>query len=176
MIHNYLDNLQVVIGSLPAEEIMGVVNTLLDCKMHHRKAFIMGNGGSATTASHFATDLRRNTHRFYVMALTDSMSDITSVANDQSYDDVFLFPLVSMLSPHDVVVAISASGKSRNVVRAVEFANQVGARTIGMTGYDGGRLASMVNIHVHVPCDVIEQVEDAHLAICHAITKELKEL
>ncbi len=176
MIRNYIDNLQVVIGSLPAEEIMGVVNVLMDCKMHHRKTFIMGNGGSATTASHFATDLRRNTHRFYVMALTDSISDITSVANDQGYEDVFLFPLVSMLSPHDVVIAISASGRSKNVLRAIEFANQVGAKTIGMTGFDGGRLGNSVNIHVHVASDVIEQVEDAHLAIAHMIAKELREL
>jgi D-sedoheptulose 7-phosphate isomerase len=176
MIRNYIEGLQTVIGALPVEEIGEVVRVLMEAKMKRRQVFIMGNGGSASTASHFASDLIRNTHQFRVISLTDNVPSMTAIANDQSYNDVFLFPLVSMCSPRDVVIAISASGRSKNVLRAVEFANQVSARTVGMTGFDGGSLGKIANIHVHVSCDVIEQVEDAHLAICHMVAKELREL
>lgn len=176
MVRRYMEGLQSVIGALPVEEIGEVIRVLLEAKMRRRQVFIMGNGGSATTASHFATDLIRNTHQFRVMSLTDSVSSMTATANDQSYNDIFLFPLVSLCSPKDVVIAISASGKSKNVLRAVEFANQVAAKSVGLTGFDGGNLGKISQIHVHVPSDTIEYVEDAHLAICHAIAKELREL
>ena len=142
--------------------------------MARRTVFIIGNGGSAATASHFAEGLSHCGHRIKALSLADRVPSLTAIANDTGYENVFLTPLVNWLEPGDVVVAISTSGNSENELRAVEYARNAGAVTIGMTGFDGGKLARLVDIHLNVPCRVIEQVEDAHLVLAHVLAKAMR--
>ena len=141
----------------------------------------MGNGGSASTASHFACDLGKNTvmadhPRFRVLALTDNMALFSAYANDDGYESVFAEQLASMVNPEDVVICISTSGNSPNVLNAITLASQIGATTVGFTGFDGGQLCDMVDIEVRVSSDCIEQVEDVHLMLEHLIVTALREL
>jgi D-sedoheptulose 7-phosphate isomerase len=141
----------------------------------------MGNGGSASTASHFVADLAKNTRsdnlpNFRVHGLTDNMAILSAYANDEGYENVFAQQLASFVGPHDIVIAISASGNSENVLKGVELANHVKARTVGLTGFDGGKLGPLVDLHIHVPSKIIEQVEDLHLVIEHMVVKTLREM
>jgi D-sedoheptulose 7-phosphate isomerase len=134
----------------------------------------MGNGGSAATASHFACDLSKGTlmpgrPRFRVIALTDNMALFSAYANDYGYDSVFAQQLASIMRPGDVVVGISGSGNSPNVISAIELANKMQATTIGLTGFEGGKLSSLVDICVLVPNHCMEQIEDIHLMLEHTI-------
>jgi D-sedoheptulose 7-phosphate isomerase len=140
----------------------------------------MGNGGSAATASHFVCDLAKNTRYegwppFRVIGLTDNIASLTAYANDEGYQNVFSQQLANLVRPGDIVIGISASGNSPNVLRAIDLANQAKARTIGFTGFDGGQLGKMVDLHINVPSNIIEQVEDIHLMLEHMIVKTLKE-
>jgi D-sedoheptulose 7-phosphate isomerase len=125
-------------------------------------------------------DLSKNTRKshlpnYKVIGLTDNMAVLSALANDEGYENVFAQQLVSFVQPGDVVIAISASGNSPNVLKATELANQMGARTIGMTGFDGGKLARLSQINIHVPSNIIEHVEDIHLMLEHLITKALRD-
>ena len=113
--------------------------------------------------------------RFCVIGLTDNMAIFSAYANDEGYENTFSQQLANLVHPGDIVIGISASGNSPNVLRAIELANEVGATTVGLTGFDGGRLGPMVSIHVHVASDVIEHVEDIHLSLEHMICKALRE-
>jgi len=140
----------------------------------------MGNGGSAATASHFACDLAKGTitpgrPRFRVTALTDNVPLMTAWSNDVSYDDVFADQLSGLIRRADVVVAISGSGNSANILRAVEVALRMGGITIGLSGFDGGQLSTMVDVPVVVPCDCMEQIEDVHVVLCHLMCTVLRE-
>lgn len=166
-LHRGLDGLQV-------EDIEAVIELLHRARIERRKVFIMGNGGSASTASHFACDLGKNTRidglpDFRVVALTDNLATFSALANDEGYENVFVGQLANLMESGDVVIGISTSGNSPNVVRAIEFANVGGAHTVGLTGPDGGRLARAVDFAVKVPNQVIEQVEDIHLMLQHLI-------
>jgi len=134
----------------------------------------MGNGGSASTASHFACDLGKGLSlpgkkRFKALALCDNIPTMTAYANDCSYEDIFSEQLKNIVEAGDCVVAISGSGNSKNVLKAVELANQHSAITIGLTGFQGGRLKDLVSECLIVPNNTMEQVEDIHLVILHAI-------
>jgi D-sedoheptulose 7-phosphate isomerase len=139
----------------------------------------MGNGGSASTATHFVCDLGKNTRsphlpNFRVIGLSDNMAIFSALANDEGYENVFAQQLSSFVQPEDIVIGISASGNSPNVLKAMELANQRGARTVAFTGFDGGKLRSLAGIEIHVPSHCIEHVEDIHLMLEHLITKALK--
>jgi D-sedoheptulose 7-phosphate isomerase len=145
-----------------------------------RQVFIMGNGGSASTATHFVCDLAKNTRRdgwphYKVIGLSDNMAIFSAYANDEGYENVFSQQLANLVMPDDLVIAISASGNSGNVLNAISFAKSQGAITIGFTGFDGGRLALLVDINLHVNSNIIEHVEDIHLMLEHMIVKSLKE-
>ena len=141
----------------------------------------MGNGGSALAASHIGCDLGKGpTHtgfknRFKVTALTDSISTITAWANDSSYEDVFVEQLRGNIEKGDVIIGISGSGNSENVIKAVEFANENGATTIGLTGFDGGKLGKAVKVSLNVPVDDMQIAEDLHIVIVHLICKYIAE-
>jgi D-sedoheptulose 7-phosphate isomerase len=140
---------------------------------------ICGNGGSAANASHFACDLAKSTitedcRRIRALALTDCGPLITAWSNDQSYADVFVQQLINLYRPGDLLFAISGSGNSPNVLRAVEWANSCGAPTIGLTGFDGGKLAQLANYNLHVENYVMPQVEDVHMAVCHGLALALQ--
>jgi D-sedoheptulose 7-phosphate isomerase len=178
-IDTYLTELEQVVRDLSRPDIEAVAQALLEAWRARRQVFLLGNGGSAATASHMMNDLNKYASvpgrpRFRALALTDNVPLLTAVANDQSYAEVFVEPLLNLLQPGDVVVAISASGNSPNVVRAVECARAAGARVIGFCGRPGGRLAELADLRVIVPSDRIGQQEDGHLILNHALAFALR--
>jgi D-sedoheptulose 7-phosphate isomerase len=180
-VDTYLLELQNTLKQLPTARIQEAIDLLVEARMERRQVFIMGNGGSASTASHFVCDLAKNTRNpelpnFRVIGLTDNMAIFSALANDEGYENVFAQQLASFVEADDIVIGISASGNSANVLNAIELGNKVGARTIGMTGFDGGQLRKMVDIDIHIPSDCIEHVEDIHLMLEHLICKAIKEM
>ncbi|HZD10283.1 MAG TPA: SIS domain-containing protein [Candidatus Binatia bacterium] len=179
-IHSYISGLQETLNNLDREAIAHAVALLQEARLNRRQVFIMGNGGSASTASHFVCDLAKNTRAagcpdFRVLGLADNMALLSAYANDEGYENVFARQLASFVQPGDLVIAISTSGNSRNVLEAVDLANRLGAVTIGFTGFDGGWLASRVTLDLRVPSHVIEHVEDIHLMLEHLICQNLRQ-
>jgi len=181
MISNYLQNIKDTIDGIPVEDIEQMINILHNARRNYKNIFIMGNGGSASTASHFVWDLAKNTRKggwpeFRVIGMTDNMAIVTAYANDEGYETVFAQQLNSLLEPNDVVIAISGSGNSPNVIRAVELANKRGAITIGMTGLTGGKLKQLAQHVIYVENNKIDQVEDIHLILEHIVCRSLMEM
>ena len=179
-IRQYLDQVQHILAELSMECLCEMVDVLLSANYVGSTVFVTGNGGSAATASHFAGDLAKGTivpgrPRFRVMALTDNVPLMTAWSNDFSYEDVFAEQLRNVIRRGDVLVAISGSGNSKNVLRAVELASQMGGITIGLSGFSGGELSTLVDVPVVVPCDCMEQIEDVHLTLCHMACLVLRE-
>jgi len=163
------------------EPIQQAIDALHQARVDGRQVFIMGNGGSASTAGHMVCDLAKNTRHpdwpgYRVIGLSDNMAIFSALANDHGYENVFALQLANLMNAGDIVVAISTSGNSPNVLQAVKLADERGGTVIGMTGFNAGKLGSMVDIHIHVPSDCIEQVEDVHLMLEHLITRELREI
>lgn len=181
----YVQQLKLALDRLESQKISRVVGVLRDAYDHGRHVFIFGNGGSASTAAHFACDLGKGTvrrpqdqdeRRFRVIALTDNVATLTAYANDLAYEDVFAQQLRNWLQPHDVVIAISASGSSPNVVKAVRYAKTRGATTVGLLGFHtGGQLGALVDHAITVQDDHYGRVEDVHLILQHVITTYLRE-
>jgi D-sedoheptulose 7-phosphate isomerase len=177
-ITRYLQETQRVLAETTEKPIKKVVSLLFDAWRLRKQVFILGNGGSASTASHMANDLSKATivvgkPRLRVIALTDNISIITAWANDTSYEAIFKEQLENLLQPGDLVIGISASGNSPNVLRAMEFSKQQGAVTIGWTGRSGGALGNAVDLCVHCPTDDIGMIESVHLVLDHLVTREL---
>jgi len=176
----YVRHLTGVLASIDPAAIAAFATVLLEARGRGAAVFFIGNGGSAATASHFANDLAIGTcsweKPFRVTSLTDNVPVLTALANDLGYEEVFVRQLQVMLQPGDVVVAISASGNSPNVLRAIEYAQSREAITVGLTGFDGGRLRQIVKVPVHVPTAKGEYgpVEDAHMVIDHLLGAFLK--
>jgi len=161
------------------DDIERVVDIILEANRRRRHLYIVGNGGSASTATHFACDLSKATivdgrARLRVSSLSDNISLLTAWANDTSYDNVFAEQLSNLLDSDDVVVAISASGNSPNVLAAVQLARARGAVTVALVGFTGGALKHAVDVAVHVPSDSYGVVEDCHLVLEHAITESTR--
>lgn len=180
-IRAYISDLQTAVDNLPHAEILQAIDVLQEARLAQRQIFIMGNGGSASTATHFVCDLGKNTRvaglpHFRVIGLADNMAAFSAYGNDDGYASVFAQQLDGLVQPQDVVIGISTSGKSPNVLEAVALANERGAFTIGFTGFDGGALAGMVHLQLHVPSHCIEHVEDLHLVLEHLITFQLRRL
>ncbi len=171
----YLDYLSDILARLDTAAIAVFAKTLLEARERDARIFFLGNGGSAATASHFANDIAIGTRSpekpFRAISLTDNAAAITAIANDDGYAEIFVQQLRTLLAPGDVVVAISASGNSENLRRAVEYANGRGATTVGLTGFDGGRLAEIVSLRVHIPTNPGEYgpAEDGHMILDHLI-------
>jgi D-sedoheptulose 7-phosphate isomerase len=180
LIRGYLTSLEKTLARLPLASIERVIQTLIDAQWSRQTVYIFGNGGSASTASHFACDLGKNTAlaglpRLRVISLADNVEMITAWANDTAYEHIFAEQLRGLVQPGDVVIGISGSGRSANVLNAIALARQVGAITIGFTGFDGGLLAGMVDIPVVVPSDCMERIEDVHLILEHLICSTIRE-
>lgn len=180
-IREYMNGLNKTIQNLPVEKIDQLVHILHNARLNGRQIFIMGNGGSASTASHFVCDLAKNTAfpdlpGFKVIGLSDNMSIFSALANDHGYENVFVDQLRNFVQPNDIVIAISTSGNSENVIHAVELANKVGAITVGFTGYKGGKLAKLVKLEIRVPSNNIQHIEDLHLSIEHVVCYSLLRL
>ncbi|MDQ6898752.1 MAG: SIS domain-containing protein [Candidatus Dormibacteraeota bacterium] len=175
VLEGHITEVRRVLGDIPSGTVERVVEVVLDAHKRNRHVYILGNGGSASTASHFACDLAKATivhsrARLRVTALTDNVALLTAWANDTSYDRVFAEQLVNLLNPGDVVMAISASGNSPNVLAAVAVARERGALTVALVGCSGGALKTAVDVAVHVPSHDYGVVEDCHLVLEHAIT------
>jgi D-sedoheptulose 7-phosphate isomerase len=179
-IETYLAGLGRTLAALPREPLLQILATLRQARAEGRRVFIFGNGGSAATGSHIACDFGKNTvrpgrPRLRVIALNDNVPTFSAYANDEGYDRVFAEPLTTLAEAGDVAIAISGSGNSANVLRAVDAGRSLGLTTIGLTGFAGGKLAGLVDICLVVPSDSMEQIEDAHIVIDHVLTVALRE-
>ncbi len=174
----YFDKLKKTLDKLDTDSIGTVVDILLQCRENEGTMYIFGNGGSAANASHIAGDFLKGISygmekRFKTHCLNDNIAGTTAITNDLSFDDIFIEQLKTYLSPGDVVIGISGSGNSENVVRAVQWAHDKGATTIALTGYKGGRLKKAAEFVLLAPVDDMEITEDMHTIIFHAIKQEI---
>jgi len=179
MIQGYLNELGQTLQRLPVEAIERLADLLHEARLQGRQVFLLGNGGSAATASHFACDLAKNTIQpgipsFRALSLTDNVALMTAWANDTAYDNLFCGQLGCLLRPGDIVIGISGSGNSPNVLRAMEMAREQGAVTVGLTGFSGGKLKELVDLAIIVPSERMEQIEDLHLIVEHAVVTALR--
>lgn len=178
-ITSYLDKLGHIISSLPCEPLAQITDMILSAGRDGRSIYILGNGGSAATASHLACDLAKTASvpghpRLRALAFTDNMPLLTAWGNDASYDVVFAEQVTTFVRPGDLVVAISASGNSPNVIAAALAARDVGASVIGLIGFSGGRLKSLCDVALVVPSHEYGPVEDAHMVFVHAVTAAIR--
>lgn len=176
-VSSYFEKLRDIASQLPFEAINSLVLLLQNLRAEGRSVFVFGNGGSATTASHFACDLGKGTvkegvPRFRVITLHD-IATFSAYANDCGYETVFAEQLKSLAKAGDIAIGISVSGNSANVVSAMEVARQLGLYTVGLTGWPGGRLKDLVDLCIVVPTSDMQIVEDLHLAILHAVFRAL---
>ncbi len=176
----YFDESVRLRAQIPVSELAPVLEWLERARVEQRHVFVFGNGGSASAASHFAADLSKNTRRAYlphfrVTCLNDNMAMFSAYGNDEGYDSVFAEPLKTLARAGDIAIAISASGNSPNVLRAVEAANALGLHTIGFAGFDGGKLGQLAQRCIIIPSTAYEHIEDAHLMLCHALVATLKQ-
>lgn len=177
----YLDRVKGALDALPGQ-LEPLLAELHRAWADERTVFLIGNGGSAANASHFAQDLNRGTlpargagRRFRAVSLTDNVAFITALANDEGYERVFVEQLATLSRPGDVLLALSGSGNSANVLRAVEYANERGLTTVGVTGSDGGRLGALVKVAVKIPSHDIGLVEAAHAVAFHLAVSLLRQ-
>lgn len=173
-IKSYFGELSRTIGNLPFLALDEIAETILNAYYQGRMIFLLGNGGSAALASHLACDLGKGTinghsRRFRVIALTDNVPLMTAWANDSSYEDVFSQQLSNLVSRDDIVFAISGSGNSPNVLSALRVARSAGAVTIGLSGFEGGKMKELCDLCMIVPCDNMQIIEDLHLCTAHAL-------
>lgn len=176
----YVANLKHTLDRMPWDRVEQVVAVLDSARMAGRQVFIFGNGGSASTASHMACDLGKNTvmpgtPRLRTLSLNDNMALFSALGNDYGYENVFVEQLHNLVSAGDVVIAISASGNSSNVLKAVNLATERGATTVGLCGFAGGKLAQIVDYAIVAENDCIEQVEDIHVILEHMITSAMRQ-
>ena len=170
----YKTDLLKTIETIDLEKVGQAIEMLRQARDENRRIFVCGNGGSASTASHFVCDMVkgasfRRDKRFRIMALTDSLPTITAYANDVSYDCVFVEQLKNFAEPGDVVMAISGSGNSPNVLQAIEYANSIGCRTIALSGRNGGKLGPMAQLNLHASHPHMGRIEDVHMIVMHMI-------
>lgn len=171
--HGYIESLKTLLDGFPHEQFEQMMDALFQAYHGGRRIFIMGNGGSASTASHWACDINKgccqdeNPKRFRVICLNDNIATMLAYANDMSYEDVFVEQLKNFFEAGDLVIAISGSGNSKNVLKAVTYANDMGGITVGLCGFSGGRLGNLAQIPLHIRANDMQQVEDLHLVIAH---------
>lgn len=180
-LQNYADILHSVSRNLDPSQFGKMVDILAKAYREDRQVFIAGNGGSAGTANHFACDFSKNAvqeagkRRFRLLSLSDNIEKITALANDIAYEEVFAFQLENLWREGDVLIVVSASGNSPNIVRACEFARARQAPIIGLVGFDGGKVRDLADALMLVPLRSYEQVEDVHLIILHMLVCYFKD-
>ena len=168
----YIKNVHELVGQADLAAIEKAIDALWFAYQNGRKIFLFGNGGSAATAMHIVNDIVKGTtvegkKAARAFCLSDNTSLMTAIANDISYDDIFIHQLKAYFDPGDVAIGISGSGNSKNVLRAIQYANENGGVTIGLTGFDGGKLKPLSQMNIHVACEHYGKVEDLHTIICH---------
>ena len=173
-IDNYFDLLKQSVDGLDRNAIISFVDLLLKARKNGNNIYIMGNGGSASTASHFTCDFNKGLSykkdiRFKMICLNDNIATMLAYSNDLGYENVFVEQLKNFLKKDDVVIGISGSGNSENVLKAIEYANSINAKTVGITGFDGGKLKNIVDISIHTNINNMQVAEDVHMTICHML-------
>lgn len=179
-IREYLDRLISTLEGLPMDAVETLSEMLYRAYSDGKQVFILGNGGSASTASHMAADLGKNTigpnmRRFRIMSLNDNIPLLTALSNDLGYENVFAEQLQNLIQPGDVLIAISGSGKSPNVLRAMEYARSQSAEVAALLGFDGGAASELADVTVLVDSSDYGVVEDAHLIINHILVEYFRE-
>jgi D-sedoheptulose 7-phosphate isomerase len=170
----YVARLQAAVGELSHERMAELGETLFRAYRNNKQVFLLGNGGSSSTASHMAADLAKNTigpnmKRFRIVSLNDNAAIMTALANDLGYENVFSEQLTNLVQAGDVLIVVSASGNSPNVLKAMRYARSRSAEVIGLLGFDGGTAAELADIALIVPSDHYGVVEDVHLIINHIL-------
>ena len=171
-VNTYLEHEIDTLKALDVNEINAALNLLLETFENGNTVFVFGNGGSSATASHFQNDFNKGVSehtekKFNFQCLNDNVATVMAVANDIGFDEVFHFQLIGHMRPGDVVLAISGSGNSRNVINAVEYAKEQGAKVIGLTGFGGGKLKELSDVSLHVPVNSMQITEDIHMVFDH---------
>ena len=171
-IRSYINEEIKVLKQLDIEAVDKVLEALEETRLNGSRVYVFGNGGSAATASHMQNDFNKGISehlkvRYNFVCLNDNVATLMAIANDDCYENIFMNQLEHRLEKGDVVVAISGSGNSENVIRAVEYAKKQGNKVIGLTGYSGGRLKMLADIDLHVPIDNMQITEDVHIAFNH---------
>jgi len=170
--HDYLEALKKVLDAFAHDQFECLIEVFLEAYEKGKRIFVMGNGGSASTASHWACDINKSCSfqkekKFKMICLNDNVSTMLAYANDLSYEDVFVEQLKNFFAEGDVVVGISASGNSSNVLKAIDYAKAHGGTTIGLCGYSGGKLYQMADIAILIKVDDMQKVEDVHMIVVH---------
>ncbi len=170
----YVAGVQEAIASLDLGRVEQAIEWFQEARAAGRAIFVCGNGGSAAAASHFATELLKGASynrasRFRIIALNDSIPTITAYSNDVSYDCVFVEQLKNFAAPGDLLMGLSSSGNSANVIRSFEYANSIGCRTLALTGRGGGKLGPLAQLNIEVRSSHTGRSEDAHMVVCHII-------
>lgn len=177
-IEEYFSRVANLLLAVDPESVTALVQALSAARDAGRTVFTFGNGGSAATAMHLANDLANTARPGYpplrTICLNGNMSLFSCLANDFGYEQVFVRQLATLLQPGDVLIGISVSGNSANCVSALSFAQRRNAVTVGLLGFDGGRMKSLCDHSVHVACDDYLSVEDVHMAVCHAVARALR--
>ncbi len=176
----YVKNLKYSLDKLSHDRVGRIVDILWSAYLDDKQVFIMGNGGSASTASHFACDLGKGTvveekRRLRVMSLNDNMALVTALSNDVSYEEVFKEQLTNLVNPGDVVVTISASGNSPSILKAIECAQEYDAVSVGLIGFDGGKLGPLVDESIVIDSTDYGCIEDIHLVLVHMISQSFRQ-
>jgi D-sedoheptulose 7-phosphate isomerase len=173
-INDYYDREKATIDKLDRKELNAAMNALLEAYEKGATVYVFGNGGSSATASHMVCDFNKGTcydldKKFKFVCLNDNIPVMMALANDTSFEDVFYYQLLDRIQKSDYVLAISGSGNSHNIIKAVTYAKGLGCKIIGMTGYDGGKLAKLSDYQLHVPVDDMQITEDLHMGFDHMI-------
>lgn len=178
LIKTYIDDLKRTLDNLNIEEIQRAADIFLEARDKKKKIIFFGNGGSGSTASHFVCDLNKGCsyekeNKFKALCLNDNIATILAYGNDVSYDVIFIEQLKNFLEPGDVVVAISGSGNSKNIIEAITYANDNGGITVGLTGFTGGKLKDIANHSVNANISDMQISEDIHVITMHILYKLL---
>ena len=173
-VQDYKSRLFAALDTIPVDKVEQAIQWLEEARDQGRRIFTCGNGGSASSALHIVCDMVKGASyqrekKFKMMALTDSLPTLTAYSNDVGYDVVFVEPLKNFAQPGDILIAVSGSGNSPNVLKAIEWANENGLKTIGLTGRDGGKLGTMSQLEIRVAEPHMGRIEDGHMIVLHMI-------
>jgi D-sedoheptulose 7-phosphate isomerase len=176
LIDSYINELKTTLDKIDRQIIIKIYDLLKTTSIEKKQVFIFGNGGSGSTASHFVCDLNKGASyqrefRYRGICLNDNTPTISAYSNDVSYDDVFVEQLKNFLNEGDIVIGISGSGNSKNVIKAIDFANRNGNITVGLTGFDGGLLKEKAKYNINAPVLDMQIAEDVHLVVVHILLK-----
>lgn len=178
-VKRYTSQLTEVLNALPADKFIEINTVLQDARDTGKQIFVIGNGGSAAAASHMVCDFGKNTrepgkNRMRAICLNDNTPSVLAYANDEGYNVIFSEQLLALGRPGDVLIAISGSGNSGNILKAIETAREMKLKVIGLTGFKGGKMKELTDICLIVPSDSMEMIEDAHLIINHILAGLLR--